>query len=489
MAANPESFDHFLRGEPVPATQPEADTSSFNHFLRGEPFPFYVKVGGASTQNITLSSGISSAEAFGSPTITTGAVTVAPSGIASAEAFGTPTISIGAITLSPTGIASAEAFGTPAITTGAVTITPTGISSAEAFGTATLSVGAVTIAPSGIASDEAFGTPTLSVGAVTVQPSGIASAEAFGTASISTGAATIAPSSISSSEAFGSPTITTGAVTVSPTGIASAESFGTALVNTNLDYVYPVGIVSLEGVGTPTISIVSTASVSFRETLPASYITAKNTLHSIAPWVWLIQADRDGTNAIRLAGYDTAIVYGGNTYSAFPIGLSGIVRDLQGNRQPLEVTVSNVSREIGGLLEDGEFVGRSVRVLLVLSTDLTTAQDWGTWVVKAARVGLNAATFALGLPGDAGAQVPARRIHRGRCDFRYGDFECGYVTSLPNAISGTNPLFDPTTCDLTLEGANGCRVHGDNEVANGRGRLHPLLHGGFPSIPRGPARV
>jgi phage-related protein len=225
------------------------------------------------------------------------------------------------------------------------------------------------------------------------------------------------------------------------------------------------------------------------DTLPASYIAAKNTLHATAPWVWLVEADRDGTNAIRLAGYDSAVVYGGNTYSAFPIGVGGITRDLDGNRQPLEITVSNVSREIGGLLEDGEFVGRTVKLLLVLSSDLTSAQDWGTWVVKGATVALDRATFALGLPGDASAQVPARRILRGRCDYRYGDFECGYSTSLPNAISGTNPNFDPTTCDLTLEGENGCRVHGDNEVANGRARLHPLRHGACPSIPRGPARV
>lgn len=127
--------------------------------------------------------GISSAEAFGSPTVTAGAVTISPSGIASAEAFGTPSITA-TWTISPTGIASGEAFGTPTLTPGAVTIIPAGIASGEAFGVPVISSDG-TILPTGIPSGEAFGTPTISGGPITLQPTGIPSAEAFGVPAIS----------------------------------------------------------------------------------------------------------------------------------------------------------------------------------------------------------------------------------------------------------------------------------------------------------------
>lgn len=63
--------------------------------------------------------------------------------------------------LAPSSITSAQAFGTAVVTTGAVTVTPSAIASAEAHGTATVTTGAVTVAPSGIATEEAFGNATV----------------------------------------------------------------------------------------------------------------------------------------------------------------------------------------------------------------------------------------------------------------------------------------------------------------------------------------
>ena len=142
-------------------------------------------------------------------------------GIASAEAFGTPALSTGVATVSPSGIASAEAFGTSVFT---LNILPSGIASAEAFGT---SVFTLNILPSGIASTEAFGT---SVFTLNILPSGIASAEAFGTPAIASGAATVSPSGIASAEAFGELLVTYDQ-TVNASGIASAEAFGNPTFN------------------------------------------------------------------------------------------------------------------------------------------------------------------------------------------------------------------------------------------------------------------
>ena len=101
-------------------------------------------------------SGIASAEAFGSPTITPGNVDVAPGGVASAEAFGTPTLG-GEVTVSPSGIATAEAHGDHTVVPGEVSVVPGGIASAEAFGTHAVGTGAQILSPTGVASAEAIG--------------------------------------------------------------------------------------------------------------------------------------------------------------------------------------------------------------------------------------------------------------------------------------------------------------------------------------------
>jgi len=66
---------------------------------------------------------------------------------------------------SPTGIASAEAFGSATVTPGPVEIFPQGTASTEAFGTALVTIGIpnFTLYPTGISSLGAFGAPTLTL--------------------------------------------------------------------------------------------------------------------------------------------------------------------------------------------------------------------------------------------------------------------------------------------------------------------------------------
>lgn len=224
------------------------------------------------------------------------------------------------------------------------------------------------------------------------------------------------------------------------------------------------------------------------EDIPASFYVAKNQRVSIYPWVWLFRADADGTNGFFLAGSDTSISYGGKTYSPFPIGLSGLDVDSEGSLPTPSIIVSNVTREVALQVEQGNLIDRTCQIYLY-SSEAGTAIDKGLWRITKVTATLEVCTFSLAQYGIMDAQVPARRQERGRCDYVYGGPECRYLTSLPNLVSGTYPSFDGSTCDLTLDGANGCRAHGANEVANGKPRLHPLLFGGFPGIPKGPARV
>ncbi|AZS06860.1 minor tail protein [Mycobacterium phage Raela] len=103
--------------------------------------------------------GIASAEAFGAPSVATGAVNISGvGGIPSAEAFGTPTF-IWEQDVELSGIPSAEAFGTMKLNQN---VTLTGIESAEEFG----GIAEInqTLMLSGIPSAEAFGTTVVRAG-------------------------------------------------------------------------------------------------------------------------------------------------------------------------------------------------------------------------------------------------------------------------------------------------------------------------------------
>jgi len=196
--------------------------------------------------------GISTAEAVGTPAASPGAVIVSPAGTASAEALGTPVVSPGSVSVLPTGVPTAEALGTPSVLAGAVTVSPTGVPTAEAHGTPNVVPGAVTVLPSGVLTAEAFGTPVILPQGVTVLPSSIASAEALGTPALSSVVA-ILVSAIASAEALGTPAVLAGGVTIVVVAIATGEVIGTLVVSPTID-ILPAAIASAEVLGTPAIA-------------------------------------------------------------------------------------------------------------------------------------------------------------------------------------------------------------------------------------------
>lgn len=255
----------------------------------------YLAIGaaeGGGDQALELT-GLSSAEAFGSPTVSPGAVNVIANAVVSAEAIGSPTVAPGAATVQPNAISSAEALGeaslalfvaanaiataetigAPTLSPGAVTVSldaiasaealgsptlalyvlPGGLGTAEAFGSPTLVPGAVTIAVSGLTSTEAIGAPVVVPGEVLVLPNAIDSAEAFGAATIVAGALTITPSGLASAGALGSTLVIPGAVTLTPSGMASAEALGTASLSLGAVILAPTGLGSAEAFGSPTL--------------------------------------------------------------------------------------------------------------------------------------------------------------------------------------------------------------------------------------------
>jgi hypothetical protein len=183
---------------------------------------------------------------------------VGGTGIVSAEALGTPTITQtgGGTLVSPTGIASTEAFGAATINS-ILTVTPTGVPSAEAFGNQNVSA---VVAPGGIPTGEAFGAPSIGVG---VSPGGMPSAESFGAATI-TGKLTVTPTGIVTAETFGNPVISQagGPQTVVGAGVPSAEAFGAATIaiSGGPKTILAAGIATAEAFGAATVSNPGTSS-------------------------------------------------------------------------------------------------------------------------------------------------------------------------------------------------------------------------------------
>lgn len=178
---------------------------------------------------------------------------IGPTQIASTEAFGSTNVAA-TITLDATGqaIATAESFGSPSVSTGAVanqTVnTPTAIASSETFGTISLSWDQA-LAPTAIASAETFGSDTV-VSNDSIVPTAIATAQVFGTASIDAEAYITGPPAIASAEHFGSTSLTY-PQPLTPTAIASNEAFGTAQLNLSIGA--PTAISSSEAFGAVSI--------------------------------------------------------------------------------------------------------------------------------------------------------------------------------------------------------------------------------------------
>jgi len=228
------------------------------------------------------------------------------------------------------------------------------------------------------------------------------------------------------------------------------------------------------------------------ETINSTLVDEKNTIHNTAPWLWLFELNVDGTQSVRVVGHDADVTYDGYTYSAFPVRVGTQTKDKAGTLPDIEITISNLSSEVAAFLELGTLLDQVVTIRLVHKDNLSYKVHEGEYTVKSATVTLDAVLLTCGQLNLMSAPFPAQRYFRGRCRWVYGGAGCQYDTGLPNAISGSNTDFDPTSCDLMLGqtgSGNGCIAHGDNEVANGLVRKHPLMFGGFPGIPKGPSRL
>lgn len=172
--------------------------------------------------------------------------------------------------------------------------------------------------------------------------------------------------------------------------------------------------------------------------------------------------------------HDGPVTWNGNTYDPEWVLHRGIAADSSGNLPTVELVAQNVTRELAQYAWDTRgFSGLPVTIHIVSKNALGAGDSIlsQTFTVTTCSMESVVLTARLGAPPWLEYEVPADTYARNQCQHVYKDpLTCQYRGSLPS-------------CDLTLFGPNGCVVHGQDEVANGRPPRHPALYGGFPAIP------
>jgi len=215
--------------------------------------------------------------------------------------------------------------------------------------------------------------------------------------------------------------------------------------------------------------------------IPKIAYLEKNLLATGQKFVWLyeIEVPTDPPTRYRFVRDPLPVTFRGNEYSPFPIAHSETRSDSKGNLPTITLTVSNVTREIVSVLNaHNGLVAQDVRI--ILTHDLALPTGHGVWEhdyqIRSTSIDEKAVSATLGDLHIYNAKLPAQRMMRFYCRHQYKDANCGYAVGTAHA----NYL---PTCDKSLDGADGCRVHGISEVLAGLPDLHPERFGGFPGIP------
>ena len=216
--------------------------------------------------------------------------------------------------------------------------------------------------------------------------------------------------------------------------------------------------------------------------IPATTVSTKNALSLDAPFIWLYEIEVPTTppTRYRLTSHAESVDFGIDsagaalTYSPFPITHSGSEESAEGDLPTVNLSISNVSRELSSIIEthDG-MVGQPVTIMLTHLADLGSGSPMAKdeFTIETLELSESVIAVRLGRYDLYAVQFPNQRALRYFCRWKYKGSECGYLGAL-------------ATCDKTLSGSNGCEAHGTDETAAGLPVIHPNRYGGFPGIPR-----
>jgi len=269
--------------------------------------------------------------------------------------------------------------------------------------------------------------------------------------------------------------------------------------------------------------------------ITAALTVEKNKIATTSAWLTLIDLTLPDGTTVRYVPNPASVAFDGQTYLPFPLTINTVSSDLRGGLQDVEVTVSNITREISAFCEQQDLRGARVRLRGVNSANLADAAAVvfdEEYEITEIGVKEDVVTFRLGHERLLQQRFPAGLFLRDNCRHPYNQPagrgpECnftddftgpGTVSSAAATVTGVNTdfltRFKPNvdsiksggqtrlvtavatnlsltvqsapspawssaaytvlkpTCDKILEGKNGCRSHSNQ-----------ARFGAFPGIP------
>jgi len=208
------------------------------------------------------------------------------------------------------------------------------------------------------------------------------------------------------------------------------------------------------------------------EPIPSLFVTEKNKLHSTTGWLNLLEIVIDASTSVRVVDDSSNFTWNGKTYYAASFAIGENRSSVDGSLDTIQIVASNISRELMEDVEALRIIDAKAWMRLVhrTSSSATDVLEFRMFVQEI-RCTFDSIGLTMGQSDLLSKPFPLNRFSRDRCRWVYKDANCGYVGTM-------------LTCDLSLNGVDGCVAHGADEVANGLTKLHPNRFGGFPAIPQ-----
>lgn len=205
--------------------------------------------------------------------------------------------------------------------------------------------------------------------------------------------------------------------------------------------------------------------------LTVNTVIEKNKLASDVPFIALLEiqvmdsATQAFVETIRLANNSEDVVFNSQTYTRFHFDME--LKQQAGSLPEVSLKARDFENIIMSKLDQyGGAAGSIVTLRVVNAANLAAGVEVEeTFELLEASANDYMVSFSLGVESSLRKMFPRRTQMRDRCAWKYKGAECGYTGPMP-------------TCDLTLQGPNGCEAHSNS-----------INFGGMPGlVTRGVAR-
>ena len=207
------------------------------------------------------------------------------------------------------------------------------------------------------------------------------------------------------------------------------------------------------------------------KSLSVATILEKNRLDSGVPFLALLDIEivdpytGSVVEILHLVRNDEPIEFNGQEYTPCIFDIS--MKEEINTQTSLELSINDYSQAIQGYMQEySGGVGFNVTFTIVDGSALDLPPELVEYFeVMSGSASEYRCSFTLGANNALMAYFPRRRQTKDYCQWRFKDENCGY----------TGPA---TSCDLTLQGPNGCSAKGKRPS----GEWQTLHFGGFPGI-------